>query len=42
MYVMHIEGVAGKGFDAVEKALQALAQQNDVVARMTPIDTMVG
>jgi hypothetical protein len=39
---MHIEGVSGKGFDALEKALQVLAQENDVVARMTRIDTMVG
>ena len=42
VYVMHIEGVTGKGFDAVDKALQTLARENDVVARMTPIDTMVG
>ena len=42
VYVMHIEGVSGKGFDALEKALQVLAQENDVVARMTRIDTMVG
>ena len=42
VYVMHIEGVAGKGLEAVSKALQALARENDVVARMTPIDTMVG
>ncbi len=42
VYVMHIEGVAGKGFDAVDKALQALARENDVTASMTPIDTMVG
>ena len=42
VYIMHIEGVAGKGFDAVDKALQALAQEKDVVANMIPIDTMVG
>ncbi len=42
IYIMHIEGVAGNGFDAVEKALQALSRENNVVARMTPIDTMVG
>ena len=42
VYIMHIEGVAGKGFDAVEKALEVLAQEKDVVARMMPIDTMVG
>lgn len=42
VYIMHIEGVAGKGFDAVDKALQELAQEKDVVASMIPIDTMVG
>ncbi len=42
VYIMHIEGVAGRGYDDIEKALQLLAQENDVVARMTPIDTMLG
>lgn len=42
VYIMHIEGVAGKSYDDIEKALQRLAQENDVVARMTPIDTMLG
>lgn len=42
VYVMHIEGVAGKGFDTLNKALQVLAREKDVVAEMTPIDTMVG
>ena len=36
VYVMHIEGVAGKGLEAVDQALQKLARENDVVARMTP------
>tara|TARA_B110000438_G_scaffold249207_1_gene252361 strand:+ start:327 stop:866 length:540 start_codon:yes stop_codon:yes gene_type:complete len=42
VYIMHIEGVASNGFDVVDKALQVLAREKDVVARMTPIDTMVG
>lgn len=42
VYVMHIEGVSGNGFDAVEKALQTLARENDVVASISHIDTMVG
>ena len=42
VYIMHIEGVAGKGIDSLEKALQKFSRENDVVAHMTPIDTMVG
>ena len=42
VYVMHIEGVARNGFDSLDKALQLLAREKDVVVRMTPIDTMVG
>ena len=42
VYVMHIEGVASDGFDTLDKALQILAREKDVVARITPIDTMVG
>lgn len=42
VYIMHIEGVAGKGLEPVDKALQTLARENNVVASMTPIDTMVG
>jgi glycine cleavage system transcriptional repressor len=42
IYVMHIEGIAGKGFNALEQALKLLIRENDLVARMTPIDTMVG
>ena len=42
VYIMHIEGVAGKGFDTLNKALQVLAREKEVVAEMTPIDTMVG
>jgi hypothetical protein len=39
---MHIEGVASKGLEVLDQALQTLSRENDVVARMTPIDTMVG
>ena len=42
VYVMHIEGVASKGLEVLDQALQTLSRENDVVARMTPIDTMVG
>ena len=42
VYVMHIEGVAGMGLVNLEKALQKFSRENDVVARMAPIDTMVG
>ena len=42
VYVMHIEGVASKGLEVLDQALQTLSRENVVVARMTPIDTMVG
>ncbi len=42
VYIMHIEGVAAKGLKILDQALKTLAHENNVVARMTPIDTMVG
>jgi glycine cleavage system transcriptional repressor len=42
VYVMHIEGVAGNGLEPLEEALQTFSRENNVVAQISPIDTMVG
>jgi glycine cleavage system transcriptional repressor len=42
VYVMHIEGVASNGLEALDKALQIFSRENNVVAHIFPIDTMVG
>lgn len=42
VYVMHIEGVADRGIEVLEKALKAFSSENDVVANLSTIDTMVG
>ena len=42
VYIMHIEGVANKGLDILGKTLQTLSRENNVVARMSPMDTMIG
>jgi glycine cleavage system transcriptional repressor len=42
VYVMHMEGVAENGLKALDNALQTFSRENDVVARIDSIDTMVG
>ncbi len=42
VYIMHIEGVASQGLEALEKSLQSLSSESDVIAHVAPIDTMVG
>jgi glycine cleavage system transcriptional repressor len=42
VYVMHMEGVAENGFEILNKTLQTFSRENDVVAHIVPIDTLVG
>ena len=41
IYIMHIEGHAGKGIDALEDAIQNSRQQG-IQVHLTPIDTVIG
>lgn len=41
IYIMHIDGVAGEGFAALESALQVVIKEG-VEAKLSPIDTMIG
>lgn len=42
LFIMHIEGVAGKGIEALEKVCQQLAEQKKVETHLSPIDTLMG
>ena len=42
IYIMTIEGVASKGIDALQKALEVLAAEKNVEIRLSPIDTLMG
>ena len=41
IYIMHIEGIAADGSEALEKALEQI-KMNGVNVDMTPIDVMIG
>ncbi|MCW8930698.1 MAG: amino acid-binding protein [Gammaproteobacteria bacterium] len=41
IYIMHIEGIAAHGSDALEKAVEQI-KTNGVNVDMTPIDVMIG
>lgn len=42
IYIMHIEGVALQGADALENALATLAREKNVETHLTLIDTLMG
>lgn len=42
IYIMHIEGVATKGVDVLQKALEVLAKEKNVETRLSPVDTLLG
>ncbi len=42
VYVMHLEGIAEKGIDALEKALETLEEEQGVQTHINPMDTMIG
>ena len=42
IYIMEIDGVAGKGIDVLETALDRLAREKNVETRLVPIDTLMG
>ena len=42
VYVMHLEGIAERGIDALEKALQTLEEEQGVQTHINPIDTLIG
>ena len=41
IYIMHIDGVAGEGFAALESALQVVIKEG-IEAKLAPIETMIG
>lgn len=41
IYIMHIEGQAGQGVDALQSALD-IVKQEGIDARISPVDTMIG
>ena len=42
LFIMHIEGVAGKGIEPLEDACRALAERKKVETHLSPIDTLMG
>ncbi|KMP10975.1 hypothetical protein UR09_04710 [Candidatus Nitromaritima sp. SCGC AAA799-A02] len=42
IYIMEIEGMAGKGIDLLKKVLDRLADEKKVETRLTPINTLMG
>jgi glycine cleavage system transcriptional repressor len=42
VYVMHLEGVAENGIDALEKALENLEEEQGVQTHINPLDTLIG
>lgn len=42
IYIMEIEGMAGKGIETIKRALDRLALEKKVETRLTPIDTLMG
>ncbi len=41
-YILHIEGTAAEGFEALESALDAVRELGDVEVRIQPIETLIG
>jgi glycine cleavage system transcriptional repressor len=42
IYIMEMEGVAGKGIEALKSALDKLAKEKNVETRIMPINTLMG
>ncbi|GJL78041.1 MAG: hypothetical protein NPINA01_10300 [Nitrospinaceae bacterium] len=42
LYIMHIEGMASKGVDALKNALQGFESENDVEVHLSEIETLRG
>ena len=42
IYIMHIEGRAGEGIEALRSALSVLESDDGIEAKLYPIETMVG
>lgn len=42
IYIMTMEGVAEQGIEALEQALQSLAQEKGLETQLEPIDTLIG
>ncbi|MDP6476747.1 MAG: ACT domain-containing protein [Nitrospinaceae bacterium] len=42
IYIMEMEGVAGKGIDSLKSALDKLAEEKHVETRISPINTLMG
>ncbi len=42
VYIMHIEGFADCSFESLEKSLQPLIIEKEIVVHLVPIDTMLG
>ena len=42
IYIMEIEGVAGKGIESIKSTLDRLAKEKSVETCFTPIDTLMG
>jgi glycine cleavage system transcriptional repressor len=42
IYIMHIEGIATNGIEALQDALKLLANEIDVETKIYPVDTLLG
>jgi glycine cleavage system transcriptional repressor len=42
VYIMHIEGFANCGRVELERSLQSLKKEKEIVMHLVPVDTMVG
>jgi len=42
VYIMNIDGIASKGIEGLEKALDKLADDKNLETRLSPIDTLIG
>lgn len=42
IYIMHIEGIAAKGIDALNQALRVFESENDVEVHLSEIETLRG
>lgn len=42
IYIMHIEGTATEGFEAVEATLEIMSKEEGVDTKISQIDTMIG
>ncbi len=42
IYIMHVEGVATKGIEALKKTLETLTSEKNIDTHLTPVDTFIG